>query len=59
MYTTDLGRSLFLDDIFYWDDFCKRKNDHLAHFFRRNRIRQLIQEHASLLFKWISFIEIE
>ena len=59
MYTTDLGRSLFLDDIFYWDDFCKRKNDHLGHFFRRNRIRRLIQEHESLLLKWISFIETE
>jgi hypothetical protein len=59
MYTTDLGRSLFLDDIFVWDDFRKRKNDHLGQFFRRKRIRQLIQKHESFLLKWISFIETE
>ena len=59
MYTTDLDRSLFLDDIFYWDDFRKRNNDHLGHFFRRKRISQMIQKHESLLLKWISFTETE
>ena len=34
MYTTDLGRSLFYEDLFLWDDFYKRKNDNLGQFFR-------------------------
>jgi hypothetical protein len=57
MHMTDLGSSLFYNDIFVWDDFCKRKNDHLGHFFRGRRIRQLIERHESYLLRWIFFIE--
>ncbi len=38
IYTTDLGRSPFYNDIFLWDEFHKRKNDHLSQFFRSNRV---------------------
>ncbi len=58
MHTTDLGRSLFYDDIFLWDDFHKRKKDYLGQFFRSNCVNQLVQKYESLLLKWISFIEI-
>jgi hypothetical protein len=57
MQTTDLGRSPFYNDIFLWDDFHKRKKDHLGQFFRTNRVKQLIKEHESFLLRWISFIE--
>ncbi len=59
MHTTDIGRSLFYNDIFLWDDFHKRKKDHLGQFFRCNRVNQLVQKHESLLLKFISFIEIK
>ena len=32
MHTTDLGSSLFFNDIFVWDGFYKRKGDNLGHF---------------------------
>ncbi len=38
MYKSDLGRSLFLEDIFFWDEFRKNKNDYLGHFVRLNRV---------------------
>ena len=57
MHTTDLGQSLFYNDIFFWDDFYKRKKDHLGHFFNTKRVKKLIERHESLLLKWISFIE--
>jgi hypothetical protein len=59
IHTTDLGRSLFYNDIFFWDEFHKRKNDHLGQFFRSNRVKLLINNHESLLLKWMSFIEKE
>jgi hypothetical protein len=39
MHVTDLGSSPFYNDIFLWDDFYKRKGDHLGHFFRRRRVQ--------------------
>ena len=32
MQSTDLGSSLFYNDVFMWDEYHKRKNDHLGHF---------------------------
>ena len=55
-YKSDLGRSPFLEDIFYWDQFRKRKNDSLGHFFRMNRVKKLVNRHESLLIKWIEFV---
>jgi len=59
MHTTDLGRSPFYNDVFLWDDFYKRKNDHLGQFFRTNRVKKLIEKHESFLLRWISFTEIK
>lgn len=50
-----LGRSLFYDDIFYWDTLQKRKRDHLDHFFRWKRVKRLRKRHPSLLLDWIKF----
>ena len=57
MHTTDLGTSLFYNDIFVWDDFHKRKNDHLSHLFRMHRVRQLIEGHESYLLRWMHYEE--
>jgi hypothetical protein len=46
---TDLGSSPFYNDIFFWDDFFKRKGDNLGHFFRGRRVKQLIDRHESYL----------
>ena len=53
----DLGRSFFYNDMFLWNDFHKRTKDHLGQFFHRNRVKQLIEKHESLLLKWILFSE--
>jgi hypothetical protein len=57
MHLTDLGSSLFYNDIFVWDEFYKRKNDHLGHFFRTRRVRKLIDRHESFLLRWLFFVE--
>jgi hypothetical protein len=55
MHKSDLGRSIFLEDIFYWDQFKKRKKDSLDQFFRLNRVKKMINRHETLLIKWIEF----
>ena len=55
--TTDLGRSLFYNDIFHWNDFYKRKNDYMGQFFRRRRVKLLIERHQSFLLRWLTYIE--
>ena len=55
MYKSDLGRSLFLEDIFYWSQFRKRKKDSLGQLFRLNRVKKMINRHEILLIKWIDF----
>ena len=36
----DLEKSLFYNDIYYWDDFRKRKGDHLGHLFQMKRVKR-------------------
>ena len=55
IYQTDLGMSLFLEDIYYWDNFKKTKSDAVGHLFRMKRVKKLIQRHESLIIKWIDF----
>jgi hypothetical protein len=57
MHRSDLGTSLFYEDMFYWDGFLKRKGDSLGHFFRLRRVKKLIERHESLLLKWIEFVD--
>jgi len=56
IYQTDLGNSLFLEDLYYWDNFKKEKNDVLGHLFRLKRVKKLIERHESLILKWIAFM---
>ena len=53
---SDLGRSLFHNDIFYWDLFHKSKNDHLGHFFRMKRVKSMREGHQCLLIQWLEFL---
>jgi len=57
MHVIDLGLSPFYNDIFFWDDFFKRKGDNPGHFFRGRCVQQLIHRHQSYLVKWIFFTE--
>jgi hypothetical protein len=57
IYKSDLGRSTFLEDVFYWDKFKKNKKDSLGHYFRQNRVKKLIKRHETLLIKWIQFVQ--
>ena len=56
MYKSDLGKSLFYNDIFYWDDFKKRKEDHLGHLFQMKRVKNLKERHNVFLIKWIEYM---
>jgi hypothetical protein len=59
MHTTDLGVSLFYNDIFVWDHYHKRKNYHLDHLFQARRVKQIIDRHESYLLKCLLFVETE
>ena len=56
MHKSDLGKSLFYNDIFYWDDFKKRKGDHLGHLFRMKRVKNLKERHEVFLIKWLEYV---
>ena len=56
MHKSDLGKSLFYNDIFYWDDFKKRKGDHLGHLFRMKRVKNLKERHEGFLIKWLEYV---
>lgn len=53
---SDLGRSPFYNDIFYWDEFQKRKNDNMGHFFRLKRVKHLRERHQTFLLQWLEFL---
>ncbi len=67
MHKSDLGESLFINDMFYWDTF-KRDEDrqgqgkvikklYVSHFFQLKRVRKMIERHESYLIRWINFID--
>jgi hypothetical protein len=49
LYSSDLGSSLFLEDIFYWDTFRKQTKDGVGHLFSLKRVKRLKTTHRSLL----------
>ena len=55
MDRSDLIRSTFFNDIFYWDFFKKSTNDHLGHLLKLKRVKLLKPRHESLLLQWIKF----
>jgi hypothetical protein len=57
MYCSDLGSSLFLEDIFFWDNFQKRAKDGVGHLFTLKRVKRLKLKHRPLLLDWFGFNE--
>ena len=53
---SDLGRSSFYNDIFYWDAFHKKKNYHLGHFLQKKRVKLMCERHQYLLIQWFEFL---
>jgi len=64
-YKTDLGESLFINDIFYWDALSrnrtgqetKTKKLRVGQFLNLKRVKKMIADHESYLIRWINFIE--
>ena len=64
-HKTDLGESLFINDIFYWGGLAKNRPGEekksktlgVGHFFELKRIKKMIADHESYLIRWIQFIE--
>ena len=57
MYSSDLGSSLFLEDIFFWYIFRKQPEDGVGHFFSMRRVKRLKATHHSLLLTWLKFVD--
>ena len=54
---SDLGQSLFYEDIFFWDQYRKGNDDGLGHFFRMKRVKNLQAKHRTLLLDWVAFTQ--
>jgi endonuclease/exonuclease/phosphatase (EEP) superfamily protein YafD len=57
MYSSDLGSSLFFEDIFFWETFHKQTNDGVGHLFNLKRVKRLKMKHRTLLLDWLDFNE--
>ena len=57
IYTSDLGSSLFLNDVFFWDNYRKMPNDGVGHYFSMKRVKRLIANHEPLIIKWLDYID--
>lgn len=54
---SDLGRSPFYNDVFYWDAFRKKRNDDMGHFFRLKRVKLMRERHQTHLLQWLEFLD--
>ncbi len=52
---TDLGSSLVLEDLFFWDIYRKLPRDGVGQYFNLKRVRKLKERHHSLLISWLDF----
>ena len=59
MYSTDLGSSLFLEDLFFWDTFKREGSEGLGHYFCMKRVKNMKAKHQSQLLLWLDFINKE
>jgi hypothetical protein len=59
LYSTDLGNSPFLEDVFFWDTFERGDVVGIGHYFRMKRVRKMKANHQSLLLVWLEFISKE
>ena len=55
MCFSDLGSSIFLEDVFLWDKFHKEANNGVGRLFILKRVKRLKLKHRSLLLDWLAF----
>ncbi len=56
IYATDLGSSLFLEDVFFWDNYRRESGVNVGHYFSMKRVKKMIANHQTQLLKWLEFI---
>jgi hypothetical protein len=64
-HRTDLGQSLFYEDIFHWENFIngnakdrgKNRSLYVGQLFQLARVKKMKERHQSYLLTWIQFIE--
>jgi hypothetical protein len=56
IYSTDLGTSLFLEDVFFWDTYEREGIVGLGHYFSMKRVRRMKTNHQSQLLVWLDFV---
>jgi hypothetical protein len=64
-HRTDLGRSMFYEDIFCWENFVnweakdrgRRRSLGVGHFFRLNHVKKMKERHKLFLLTWLSFLD--
>jgi hypothetical protein len=64
-HRTDLGHSMFYEDLFYVEQFDKHKVDksgkpinlYVGHLLRQTRVKKMLDRHQSYLLTWLDFIE--
>jgi hypothetical protein len=55
MSSSDPGSSVFLQNIFFWDNFHKYKNDGVGHLFTLKRMKRLKLKNCTLLIEWLNY----
>jgi hypothetical protein len=55
IYLTDLGFSLFLEDVFFWDNYNSETCGRIGQYLRLKSVTKLKANHLSLLLKWLEF----
>ena len=53
LYTSDVGSSLFLEDILHCDGFWKKEKDGVRYFFSMKRVKKMKAKHNFLLLSWL------
>ncbi len=56
MFSPDLIASLFLEDLFFWDNYHKQEKDGVGYFFTMKRVNRLKARYHSLLLTWLEFV---
>jgi hypothetical protein len=55
IHLTDLGSSLFLEDVCFWDNYNSETCGGIGQYFRLRRVNKPKANHLSLLLKWLEF----
>ena len=56
IFSSDLGSSLFVEDIFFWATSSKQPKDEVDRYFSLRRVKRLKAKHHELLLDWLEFV---